>query len=138
MCVKIQTLTCFRKLVIVFCMSETKSWKSLIDGSVLFLEVTVTFTRLSSASSAGLQRQMYKQSQVPFLLLWSLYGLPKIYRLYTLFTDFLNSCLKLIYTCQCSQTEKSFSSKLQLQKKHFSNITLTHRHHNVFINIWRP
>lgn len=36
-------LICFRKLVMVFCMSETKSWKSLIEGSVFFLEVTVTF-----------------------------------------------------------------------------------------------
>lgn len=47
--------TCFRKLVIVFCISETKSWKLLIEGSVLFLEVTVTFTRLSIDSSAVLQ-----------------------------------------------------------------------------------
>lgn len=58
---QIRVLTCFRKLVIVFCISETKSWKSLIEGSVLFLEVTVTFTGLSTASSDGLHRQMYKQ-----------------------------------------------------------------------------
>lgn len=57
MSVQIQTLTCFRKLVIVFCISETKSWKSLIEGSSLFL-VTVTFTRLSTESSTGLQRQI--------------------------------------------------------------------------------
>ncbi len=58
--VQVQTLTCFLKLVIVFCMSETKSWKSLIEGSVLFLEVTVTFTRLSTAFSTGLQTQMHQ------------------------------------------------------------------------------
>lgn len=42
--------TCFLKLVMVFCMSVTKSWKSPTEGSVLFLEVTVTFERLLSTS----------------------------------------------------------------------------------------
>lgn len=51
------TLTCFRKLVMVFCMSETKSWNSVIDGSVFFLEVRVTFTILCPASFTGLQRK---------------------------------------------------------------------------------
>lgn len=47
-------LICFRKLVMVFCMSKTKSWKLLIEGSVVFLEVTVRFAGLTSASSTGL------------------------------------------------------------------------------------
>lgn len=63
---KIRRLTCFRKLVIVFCISETKSWKSLIEGSVLFLEVTVTFTGRSTASSDGLHRQMKQKVEVTF------------------------------------------------------------------------
>lgn len=46
--------TCFRKLVMVFCMSETKSWKSLMEGSVLFLEVAETFPRLPGVSSTEL------------------------------------------------------------------------------------
>ena len=55
-CVQYTTaLTCFRKLVIVFCMSTTKSWKSFSKGSVLCCEVRVTFTRFSVAFSAGLE-----------------------------------------------------------------------------------
>lgn len=38
----------------VFCMSETKSWKSLMEGSVLFLEVAETFPRLPGVSSTEL------------------------------------------------------------------------------------
>lgn len=48
--------TCFRKLVIVCCISETKSWKSLMEGLVLFLEVTVMFPRLSLLPLVALQK----------------------------------------------------------------------------------
>lgn len=45
-----RVLTCFRKLVIVFCMSATKSWKSLMEGSVLDFGETVMFTAVRASS----------------------------------------------------------------------------------------
>lgn len=50
--------TCFRKPVIVFCIVETKSWKSLMEGLVLFLEVIVMFPRLSRLVLLALQKHV--------------------------------------------------------------------------------
>lgn len=49
--------TCFRKLVIVCCISETKSWKSLMEGLLLFLEVAVKFPTPSLLPLTALQNQ---------------------------------------------------------------------------------
>lgn len=45
-------LTCFRKLVIVFCMSVTNSWKSFIEGSVLDCADTLVFIVTWASSNA--------------------------------------------------------------------------------------
>lgn len=50
--------TCFRKLVIVCCISETKSWKSLTEGLVLLLEGAVMFPRLSLLPLLTLQKHV--------------------------------------------------------------------------------
>lgn len=50
--------TCFRKPVIVFCIMETKSWKSLMEGLVLFLEVNVLFPGLSRLVLLALQKHV--------------------------------------------------------------------------------
>lgn len=50
--------TCFRKLVMVCCISETKSWKSPMEGFELFLEVAVMFPRLPPLPVLALQKHV--------------------------------------------------------------------------------
>lgn len=49
--------TCFRKLVMVFCISMTKSWKSFSEGSVLALIGREMFAGTDGASCGRLHTQ---------------------------------------------------------------------------------